>query len=167
MTTTVYVWRTFASSSRKFGGFGHVALKVGADYLSFWPPEDEEERQSYSFAFQEDLERCGRKPDREIPIKGLDEPAILGKWEELSSRAFDDFDFNCCSMAAELLKFGFNESMDAAPMGKFFKRLGRISLQPVNSLARVLSHELRTELFVHSPGEVENLAAWLADIAGP
>lgn len=163
MTTTVYVWRTFSNSSRKFGGFGHVALGIGAHYLSFWPPEEHGKKQSFSYAFQEDLARCGCKPDRKITIPGLDEKAIIRKWQTLSTKSFDNIEFNCCTMAAQLLMFGFEKSMDSATIGKFLKRTGRLVSQPVKSWTRLASYAYR-EYLIHSPGEIENLADWMADI---
>lgn len=164
MTTTVYVWRTFSNTSRKFGGFGHVALGVGPHYLSFWPPEHHGKEQSFSYAFEEDLARCGCKPDRKIPISGLDEKAIIRKWQSLSAKSFDNIEFNCCTMAAQLLMFGFEKTMDSASIGKFLKIYGRLIAQPVRSWTRLASYGYR-EFLVHSPGELENLADWMAHMA--
>lgn len=178
MTTSVYVWRSFAGSagratgatgsslsriSRLLGGFGHVATQVGYDYLSWWPGEDDGEDGSPSYSHDEDLQRCGRKPDRVIAIRGLAEDKMIKMWEELTARPFDAFDLNCCTVTARVLVEGFEQSEGG--FGEDMGRLWRIVKQPARSTWVMVRHGWREEL-VHSPGEIEELAGWLRDIQG-
>jgi hypothetical protein len=180
MTTSVYIWRTFgdsprlpgmrrltSSSSRSvvsdlIGGFGHVALKVKSHYFSYWPPDDRTEKQSFSFSHQEDVQRCGRAQDRVIAINGLAEQKMIDKWRAWSTETFDEFEFNCCTVTSRLLMLGYTEShLDSART--VVRRMLRVYLRPISSFTRPLSYYGR-ELTIHSPGEVEKLADWLADV---
>lgn len=174
----VYIWRTqitfnqrFRSSSSSSVGvgqlgldYGHVGLEIPDNnnvycpkhYMSYWPPNKKPEK--YSYYYPEDKENCG-EADCIVNVYNLDEDRMVKTWKEELVKDFNDFDHNCCTVAAEILRHGFDGYLDKSAWNK------------IKSSARMLVHPFATFLaagrntyadaIIWSPSKIENFAKFL------
>ena len=109
MTVTVNIW------NRGADGVGHAAVDVGGRYCSFWPGADgysdkntvrKDRVPSTTNNFNEDLRDEGRRPDVQIQFEGLNERAMLRKWNELKVEKYSFSKTNCSTVVAKMLESG-------------------------------------------------------------
>jgi len=109
MTVTVSIW------NRGEDGVGHAAVDVNGRYCSFWPGGDgysdknavqKQSVRSANHSYNEDLGAEGRYPDVQVQLEGLNERAMLQKWDELKGERYSFAKTNCSTVAAEMLKAG-------------------------------------------------------------
>ncbi|MEQ1833827.1 MAG: hypothetical protein ABL977_12295 [Candidatus Eisenbacteria bacterium] len=93
------------------GNIGHAALKVGSDYISWWPAGTATIKHGRHpgavNSESDDLASEGRSPDHRIRIRGLDEDAICRWWHTFrDGEEYRLFVQNCSTVVALALKAG-------------------------------------------------------------
>ena len=111
MAVVVYVWK-------KHGQFiGHVALRIGAHYVSFWPADSAGKKdilvkRSHAPAFIADYETDfiseGEREPETVTLFHLNEIAMIEAHKELERQGirYNLLNMNCSSFAAALLETG-------------------------------------------------------------
>jgi hypothetical protein len=93
------------------GNIGHAALKVGGDYISWWPQGTASVKDGRHPGVVNDETGDhaaeGRAPDHRIRLVGLDEDAIRRWWHEFrEGNEYRLFVQNCSTVVAMALKAG-------------------------------------------------------------
>lgn len=119
MVATVYIWNKDAQ-----GGVGHAAIDVSGSHCSFWPGGNGYDQKnaitkarvpSYNMPdYNSDVASEGRHADHAITIHGLDENAMMRKWNEIKNQSYSFGDRNCAACVADLLKAGSGMKPDFA-----------------------------------------------------
>lgn len=107
----VLVWDFSVSDAMKGGNIGHAALKVGGEYVSWWPQNAAslKDGRHPGTASNEatDVVSEGRGPDHRIRLTGLDEDAIGRWWRSFrTGEEYRLFVQNCSTVVAMALKAG-------------------------------------------------------------
>ena len=102
----VLVWNFLSN-----GNIGHAAIKVGGDYISWWPSEPASVKHGRSAGMPQseadDLANEGRAPDHRIRLSGLDEEAIRLWWHGFrDGEEYRLFVQNCSTVVARALRAG-------------------------------------------------------------
>ncbi len=136
----IYIWRTSfgnghsnsSSFRNNFVDWGHVAIEIpdpinGSScpqhYMSYWPPEKKSEKCSYYY--EDDRQSCGDAHEI-IEITNLNKTSMIETWNKELNMDFHDTNHNCCTVAAKILKSGYegsNFSGVSAYFGRVWKRV--------------------------------------------
>jgi len=182
MITRVYIWPTGLKNKDKvkksssidpfnLGWYwGHVAIEIPdpeednphmpLHYWSYWPPSMKPSKQG--IYYPDDHTSCG---DAKIiiDIENLHINKMEKTWEKELKKDFHDYNHNCCTVTAELLRAGFAGSYFDS-FGTFTKRSWRIVTSPFSTFL-FSTKTLASEALVWSPFVVEDFANFIKKIS--
>lgn len=107
----VLIWDFTPKAFKGQGNIGHAALKVGSEYISWWPSSAvgllDGVRPARIHSEADDIRAEGTPPAHRIRLNGLDEAAIIAWWKGFrGSSQYRLFVQNCSTVVAMALKAG-------------------------------------------------------------
>ena len=129
---TVYVWRPHTHM------VGHAALRVGEEYISFWPEQAAGAKKDFKVKrsqpghlvrdLQDDIEAEGNRPPESVDLHGMDEAAMLDFIADLQGTTprYQIVRNNCSHVVAKALQAGSGQRPSFVPSARAYSKWGGI-----------------------------------------